>query len=64
MLAINILLSLLLSLVPPSCIVVPIRELANKHFSTISNIPKLLNMAKRPSDTDIDIDDCNSVVKN
>ena len=50
-------LPLLLSLVLLSWIVVPIRELANKHFLISVLTLKSQNIAKLPSGIDIDIDD-------
>ena len=47
---------MLLSLLPPSCMVVPIRELANIHFSTSASSSKPFTMATLPSNIDIDID--------
>jgi len=48
--------SLLLSLLPPSCMVVLIRELANKLSSTSAINLQPLQMAQFPSNMDMDID--------
>ena len=55
MVAVHVKLSLL-SLVPPSCMVAPIRELVNIHFSTSALNLKPLHMAKLPSKMEMDID--------
>ena len=46
---------LLLSLLLPSCIVVPIRELANTQFFTTTSVLKLSNIAHLLSIIDMDI---------
>jgi len=45
----------LLSLLPPSCIVVPVREIVNKHFLFSSTITSNPTMAQIPSNIDIDV---------
>jgi len=45
----------LLSLLPPSCIVVPVREVVNKHFLFSSTITSNPTMAQIPSNIDIDV---------
>jgi len=49
-------LTLFLSLLPPSCIVVPIRELANKHLFTSAISITPLSMTQIPSNMKMDID--------
>ena len=51
---------MLLSLIPPSCMVAPIRELANIQFSTSALNSKPLLMANLPSEMDMDVD-CNII---
>jgi len=46
---------MLLSLLPPSCMVVPVRELANKQFSHSSANTFHSTMAQFPSGTDMDV---------
>ena len=48
--------SLLLSFLPPSCMVVPIRELVNTLFSTSTTTIQSLQMACLPSTMDMNID--------
>ena len=44
----------LLSLLPPSCMIVPIRELANNTFSTLSNISSYTALAQTHSNLNMD----------
>ena len=52
---------LLLSLLPPSCMVVPIREVVNKQFSLSSAITLNSIISQEPSYIDIDIN--NSIIR-
>ena len=51
-------------LVPPSCMVAPVRDIVNKHFCAIYTYSKFSNMVKTPSRMNMDIDGCNIVGKN
>ena len=55
----NVTYKLLLSLTLLSYMVVPIRELANKHFSITSTSSKVLNITNLPSGMDMDINNNN-----
>ena len=53
---------MLFSLLPPSCIVVPIRELVNKQLSSSSVNISYSSIAKFSSNMDIDVN-CNNIKK-
>ena len=50
----------LLSLIPPSCIVAPNRDLGNKHLLTSAFISSSVQMANLPPDVAMDVDNVNN----